>query len=155
MTDQTEIRAKIVAEARSWLGTPYHHLADVKRAGVDCGMLLVRVFVDLGLVSPFDPRPYTQDWMLHRSEERYLGLLLDRARPVDAPSPGDIALFKVGRCYSHGAIVSKVQPLTLVHAVIGFGKVVEEVASTNPQIVERLPTARFASVVGGHVNGAA
>ena len=34
---------------------------------------------DLGLVEPFDPRPYTRDWMLHRGEERYLGFLLARA----------------------------------------------------------------------------
>jgi len=55
------MREKIVAEARSWIGTPYHNCADIKGVGVDCGMLLVRVFVDLGLVEPFDPRPYTHD----------------------------------------------------------------------------------------------
>ena len=42
------MREKIVAEARSWIGTPYHNCADIKGVGVDCGMLLVRVFVDLG-----------------------------------------------------------------------------------------------------------
>ena len=66
-------RAAVVAEARSWIGTPYHHAADVKGHGVDCALLLVRVYCDLGLVEPFDPRPYTRDWFLHRSEERYLG----------------------------------------------------------------------------------
>ena len=40
---------------------------------------------DLGLVEPFDPRPYTRDWMLHRDDERYLGFLLARARLVEAP----------------------------------------------------------------------
>lgn len=30
-------RAAVVAEARSWIGTPYHNCADVKGAGVDCG----------------------------------------------------------------------------------------------------------------------
>jgi cell wall-associated NlpC family hydrolase len=43
-------RATVVAEARSWIRTPYHNCADVKGAGVDCGMLLVRVFVDTGLM---------------------------------------------------------------------------------------------------------
>ena len=51
-------RTAVVAAARSWIGTPYHNCADVIGTGVDCGMLLVRVFVDSGLCAPFDPRPY-------------------------------------------------------------------------------------------------
>jgi hypothetical protein len=92
-------RAAVVAEARSWLGTRYHHAADVKgrQGGVDCAMLLVRVYCDLGLVERFDPRPYTRDWFLHRNEERYLGFLLARSREVRTPLEGDIVLFKVGR----------------------------------------------------------
>ena len=40
-----------------------HNCADIKGVGVDClGMLLVRVFVDLNLCPPFDPRPYPVDW---------------------------------------------------------------------------------------------
>ena len=77
MTLRALTRAAVVAEARSWIGTPYHHAADVKGHGVDCAMLLVRVYCDLGLIEPFDPRPYTRDWFLHRSEERYLGFLFD------------------------------------------------------------------------------
>jgi cell wall-associated NlpC family hydrolase len=92
-TAEGEARAAVVAEARSWLGTPYHHAADVKSAGVDCAMLLVRVYCDLGLVEPFDPRPYTRDWFLHRSEERYLGFLLAHSHEVRALCEGDIVLF--------------------------------------------------------------
>ena len=68
----------------SWIGTPYHHAADVKgrTGGVDCAMLLVRVYCDRGLVEKFDPRPYTRDWFLHRNEERYLGFLLARSCEV-------------------------------------------------------------------------
>ena len=102
----TPARAAIVAAAREWIGTPYHNCADVKGVGVDCGMLLVRVYVDLGLVEPFDPRPYSPDWHLHRGEERYLGHLLARAHGVARPAPGDIVLFRYGRCYSHGGIVT-------------------------------------------------
>ena len=98
-------RDQIVAEALSWVGTPYHHAADVKGAGVDCAMLLVRVFSDLQLAPPFDPRPYPHDWMLHRSEERFLGWVTRFADRVEAPRPGDVALFHFGRCVSHGAIL--------------------------------------------------
>ena len=97
----------VVTEARSWIGTPYHHAADVKGHGVDCAMLLVRVYCDLGLVEPFDPRPYTRDWFLHRSEERYLGFLLGARTRFAMPGLGDIVLFRIGRCFAHGGIVSR------------------------------------------------
>ncbi len=29
--DELTVRARVVAAAREWIGTPYHHMADVKR----------------------------------------------------------------------------------------------------------------------------
>ena len=130
-------RSRVVAAARAWIGTPYHHAADVKGAGVDCAMLLVRVFCDLGLVAPFDPRPYTKDWMLHRDEERYLGFLLERAHEVAAPDIGDIMLFRVGRCFAHGGIVSATEPLALIHAFARARCVLEENVEPNLELVSR------------------
>ena len=66
----------MVAEARTWIKTPWRHMAAIKGAGVDCAMLLAAVYVATGLVKPFDPRPYPMDWMLHRDDERFLGFLL-------------------------------------------------------------------------------
>ena len=148
--DKTHDRAAVVAAARRWLGTPYHHAADVPGAGVDCAMLLVRVFVDLGLVEPFDPRPYTRDWYMHRDEERFLGFLLARAHPVDpstgsGPEPGDVILFRFGRCFAHGGIVTETAPLTIVHAFMRAACVVEEAPQRNAELAERLPQARFFS----------
>ena len=60
----------------------------------------------------------SSDWHLHRGEERYLGFLLARAREVAAPLAGDVILFKYGRCFSHGGIVTRVDPLTIVHAFV-------------------------------------
>ena len=144
---EAEGRRAVVASARSWIGTPYHHAADVKgrKGGVDCAMLLVRIYCDLGLVEPFDPRPYTRDWMLHRSEERYLGFLLARAREVAAPGLGDIVLFRVGRCYAHGGIVMKAEPLTIVHAFANARAVVEDEVRRHSELAARVGTAKFAS----------
>jgi NlpC/P60 family putative phage cell wall peptidase len=144
-TAEGEARAAVVAEARSWLGTPYHHAADVKGAGVDCAMLLVRVYCDLGLVEPFDPRPYTRDWFLHRSEERYLGFLLAHSHEVRALREGDIVLFRIGRCYGHGGIVTGTKPLTVIHAFATTRCVVEDVIARSAELSERLKTAKFAS----------
>jgi cell wall-associated NlpC family hydrolase len=105
---ESEQRAAVVAEARTWIRTPYRHMADRKKAGVDCAMLLVRVFVDTGLVEPFDPRPYSKTWFLHRDAELYLGHVLHYAREIfAAPRPGDIVLCRIGRLFAHGGIVSQ------------------------------------------------
>jgi NlpC/P60 family putative phage cell wall peptidase len=138
-------RAAVVKAAREWIGTPYHHMADIKGIGCDCAMLLVRVFCDLGLVEPFDPRPYTRDWHLHRGEERYLGFLLARAVTVPAPLPGDVILFKYGRCFSHGGIVTGLAPLTIVHAFHPARVVLEEDIERNAEMAARLGLAKFAS----------
>jgi cell wall-associated NlpC family hydrolase len=119
-------RGMVVKEARSWIGTRYHNQGDIKGIGVDCGMLLVRVFVDTGLCEPFDPRPYADDWYLHRAEERYLGFIFDRTKEVAAPLPGDVMVFRYGRCYAHGGIVTSSEPLTIVHAFQPSGRVLEE-----------------------------
>jgi cell wall-associated NlpC family hydrolase len=117
-----ERRAAIVAEARSWVGTPYHHLAGVKGEGVDCAMLLCEVLRTVGLVpADYDPRPYPVQWFLHRSEERFVSQLLERARRTEDPQPGDIAMYRFGRCAAHGAFV--VDDELIVHAYRPSGKV--------------------------------
>ena len=112
---------RIVAEALRWCDTPYHHCADVRGVGVDCAMLLVRVFVDAGLVEPFDPRPYPPDWMLHRDEERFLGWVSRVADPVETPQPGDVVIYRFGRCFAHGGVLDT--PTTMIHADRDAGRV--------------------------------
>lgn len=140
-------RAAVVAAARSWIGTPYHHAADVKGHGVDCAMLLVRVYCDVGLVEPFDPRPYTRDWFLHRSEEKYLGFLFERAREVREAALGDTAVFRIGRLFAHAGIVSRLEPLAIIHAFAPAGFVIEEFLMSG-ELSVKLKTAKFASYWG-------
>lgn len=103
-------REAIVAEARTWLGTPYHHAARVKGAGVDCAMLVAEVLERAGLVPHIAPDAYPADWMQHRNEERFLAVVQTYAlRELDLateqPAPGDVVLYRFGRCFAHGAIV--------------------------------------------------
>ena len=137
MSELTQ-RAAVVAEARRWIGTPYHPCADMRGHGVDCGMLIVRVFVDTGLVPAFDPRPYPPDWHLHRSEEKYLGFVFDRCHEivVNAAMPGDVIVFKYGRCHAHGGIVTAAKPLTVVHAFSSARAVVEEPVARNATLAD-------------------
>ncbi len=119
-------RAAIVAEAATWLRTPYHHQAGVKGAGCDCAFLLIRVFAACGLVPEVDPRPYPPDWHLHRDEERYLGWIRRYAGRIETPLPGDVALWRFGRTVSHAGIV--VEWPTIIHAYRGEGVVLEDAA---------------------------
>jgi cell wall-associated NlpC family hydrolase len=132
---ESEARLAVVAEARSWIGTPYHHRAAVKGScgGVDCGMLLIRVFADLGLIPDFDPGHYPIDWHMHRAEERYLGFVTAHAGPVVVPGPGDVIVFKWGRCFAHGGIITEAEPACrFVHAAARAGFVEETVLSASP-----------------------
>ncbi len=129
------IREQIVAAARAWQSTPFHHAGRVKGAGVDCLQLLVAVYSEVGLLPPVDTGHYPRDWHFHKSEERYLDAVSSHAYQVGVPQPGDLALFKFGRCVSHAAIVID-WPLC-IHAYFGQG-VVEVDAVNGAELAGRL-----------------
>jgi len=118
-------RLAVVAEAESWLGTPYHHEARIKGHGVDCAQILVGVFANVGLIEPMALPHYPMDWNLHRDEERYLDILAHYTRETEKqPQPGDIVVWKFGRCFSHGAVV--VAWPIVIHAYVGSICVLED-----------------------------
>jgi cell wall-associated NlpC family hydrolase len=121
--DEAVARAAFINEALSWLGTPFQDCGDVKGPGgcVDCAMLLVRSAVDTGRFAPFDPRPYSPRWHLHRSEEKFVDWIAGRlgAREVEAPRVGDVVLWQFGRTFSHGAVL--INSAEIVHAYYAAG----------------------------------
>lgn len=118
--NEAQQRSAVVAEALTWLGTPYHHHARIKGAGVDCAQILCAVFEACALVPHIELGNYPCEWHLHHSDELYIGWLEKvGARQVALPTPGDIALFRFGRCFSHGSIV--VDTDTVVHSYLGHG----------------------------------
>jgi cell wall-associated NlpC family hydrolase len=128
-TEEWIERHRVVAEALSWQKTPYLHEARLKDIGCDCITLLAGVFENAGLIARVPIEHYPQDWMHHRDAERYMeGLMQYAGEIARSPQPGDIALWKFGRCYSHGAIVIE-WPLVL-HARPGCGVVQENVWSS-------------------------
>ncbi len=114
---EADLRTAIVAEALSWERTPYHPRAKLKGVGVDCAMFPAAVFNAVGLVPVISP-DYSPQWMLHRDEEQFLSWVTPYAREIDLADvgPGDFAIWKFGRCYSHGAIVIDLPEV--IHAVI-------------------------------------
>lgn len=112
-----EERARVVAIAHSFLRTPYHHYGEVKGHGVDCLTLLSGVFTEAGLIEPVKLPKYSHQWHLNHSEELYLNGLLQYTHEVEIPLPGDIVVWKFGRCFSHGGIV--IDWPTIIHAHLG------------------------------------
>lgn len=100
-----QARKRVCEIAKSYLNTPYHNRGRVKGAGVDCATLLLNVYVEAGLVEDFDPGPYSPQFFLHRGDPIYLQIVERFAREVEAPLPGDIVMYWVGRQFAHGAIV--------------------------------------------------
>lgn len=111
---ENEFRAAVVAEAKTWIGTPYHHHGDLKGIGVDCAMILARVYSNVGAVEFIDPRPYPTDWMLHKDTELYLQQITPHVKETFDPKPGDIVIMKLGRTFSHSGIIT--EGTSLIHA---------------------------------------
>lgn len=114
---ETEARGAVVAEAMSWLRTPYHPEARLKGVGVDCATLLAEVYERAGVLPRIEIEHYPPDWHLHKRAERYLNTVLRYARPIAGPPlPGDVALGRFGQAFAHGAIVVEPGWPAILHA---------------------------------------
>jgi cell wall-associated NlpC family hydrolase len=129
-------REDVVREALGWEGTPYHHRARLRGVGADCAMLPAAVYEAVGLIPRVEP-DYSPQWMLHRDEEQFLGWVTRFAREIarDLVGPGDLAIWKYGRCYSHAAIVIDLPEV--LHAVIRGGGVVRGNADRDEELRSR------------------
>lgn len=133
-----EQRAAVVAEAYSWIGTPYRLGARVKGAGCDCATFIAEVLIACGLAQREDLGVYSQDWFFHDQTDRYLlRLLRHTTKTLEAvafrsfaAAPGDVVLTRThsSKVYSHGGVVTAWP--RLVHAIAP--KVEEIDASTHP-----------------------
>jgi NlpC/P60 family putative phage cell wall peptidase len=90
------VQDKIIAEARSWIGTPYRHQASCKSVGCDCLGFLRGVWREVIGDEPELPPPYSADWAEASGKET----LADAARrhlteiSLDKIEPGDILVFR-------------------------------------------------------------
>jgi len=125
-------RDLIVATARNWVGTPYHHQAAVRGAGCDCLGMIRGVYRELYGSEPEQPPPYTPTWGDYSAEELMLGAA--RRHLVEVASvhkglvlrnavwlPGDVLLFRPrpDAVAKHCAVVTG--PDSMVHSYTGVG----------------------------------
>lgn len=128
------VKDLIIREAESWLGTPYHHHGRIKGVGVDCAMLICKVFENVGATPEVDPGFYSSQFGLHRDEEQFISWVEKYGKEVEGPVEGGIVLFKYGRCFSHGGII--VEGGFFVHAVMKTAMVIKSQLS-EPEYAER------------------
>lgn len=126
----------IVAAARGWLGTRFHHQGRLKKTdkhkgGVDCLGLLIGIAKEVDLRLPdgspavsLDSTDYT-----HHPDTEYLQQQLLRALvpiPIGGIAPGNILLLCIDGFPQHLAIVSDMlQGLGIIHAYAPARRVVE------------------------------
>ena len=115
------VAERVVAEARAWIGTPYHHQASLRGVGCDCLGLLRGIWRAVYGAEPEAPPSYTPTWAEDRGEET----LRDAARrhlveiPLAATAPGDVWLFRWRPTLTakHCGVISA--PGRLIHAYDG------------------------------------
>ncbi|MEM9434921.1 MAG: NlpC/P60 family protein [Pseudomonadota bacterium] len=120
--------AEIVAEAQSWVGTPYRHQASCKGAGADCLGLIRGVWRAVYGQEPEVVPAYSNDWSEPQGEEalwqaaqRHLRLKTPRETAA-----GDVLLFRMreGSVAKHLGIVAALGDTpSFIHAYSGHGVV--------------------------------
>lgn len=121
---------RVIATARGYLGTPFHHQGRAPGVGLDCAGVVVCVAHALGL-SAADVRGYS------RQPDPVLFRALLREHLIELPgegAAGDVLTFWLGR-EQHLAIVTALTPLRILHAWQPAGAVVEH--DCNPLWVRR------------------
>jgi cell wall-associated NlpC family hydrolase len=120
-------RADVVAAARGWISTPFHHQARLRGVGVDCAGLVIGVARELGLVAPdFDVGGYSRvpDGS---SLIRWCDAYMQRSTRADM-LPGDVIVVRFDRDPQHLGLLGDYRHggLSIIHALsLAPAKVIE------------------------------
>lgn len=121
MPMRTVTREQVVATARAWIGTPYHHQASERGVGADCLGLVRGVWRDLYESDAEMPPAYSRDWAEASGEETLLAGAARHltAKAIASARPGDVVIFRLrpGLIAKHTAII--VTDASFVHAIEG------------------------------------
>lgn len=122
----TTTRPQIVAAAREWIDTPFHHQARLKGVGADCIGLLIGLCREFGFVAPdFDvtgyPRSPDGKTLLPMARQHMIEI--DRA----AMQPGDVVAVSFDKEPQHFGILGDYRHggLSIIHAASDPGRVIE------------------------------
>lgn len=124
--------ARVIAVARSWLGTPYHDQASLKGVGCDCLGLARGVWREVVGPEPFQVPPYSRDGGGRGPGGGAAGEVLAcgarRMMPeiaVETAGPGALLLFRMMPQANARHVGILTAPTTFLHAYERLG-VIEE-----------------------------
>jgi cell wall-associated NlpC family hydrolase len=123
---QVDNAQAIIAEGKTWLGTPYHYGARIKGAGADCATFIAQVCITLGLIPDIDIPRESAAHFLKTANPIYLETVLRFCTEITEAEiqPGDLVMYKKPKwpIFTHGAIVVD-WPNAVLHAVQKHGVV--------------------------------
>lgn len=108
-------RDQIVAAARSWIGTPYHHQQSVKGVGCDCLGLVRGVWRDLAGNEPAVVPAYGPSWA-EGGEDKMLNAFGDYLDAAQYVMPGTVLAFRYRRNLPARHVAIATSSLTMIHA---------------------------------------
>lgn len=122
-------RAEVVAEARTWIGTRFHHQARVKGTGVDCINLVMAVGTDLGFGDGAKWENYPEYHGYGKSPNGPLLIegcerFMERIA-IQQALPGDVLVMRFVEEPQHFAIITEAAPMYIVHAYAQVRRVTE------------------------------
>jgi NlpC/P60 family putative phage cell wall peptidase len=122
-------RAQVVAEARTWLGTRWHHQAAAKGIGSDCIGLVAGVARELGIIggAEFQSDPAIRGYGREPDPKMLLSACARYLEPVHLPEIqlGDILVLRFETEPQHFALVSQRGPDYMIHAFAQARRIVE------------------------------
>jgi cell wall-associated NlpC family hydrolase len=123
--EMTVSRPAIVAEAKTWLGTPFVHQGRQKGVGVDCIGLTIGVAMALGIVDATQNRQFPTDYRRQPDPKRMRALLEAHMVSCWPPQIGDWLWLapESGQQALHMVMVASEQ--SIIHAYEFDGFVVE------------------------------
>lgn len=115
-------RRKVIEEARTYIGTPFHHQGRLKKAGVDCVGVLVGVARTLGLTDHDVPAytKYPQGGELMPELEKTLIKI-----SLEDLDYGDVMVFWINRFSRVPQHLALRTDIGMIHTYQSVGKVVE------------------------------
>jgi len=115
---ETQFRAALVAEAESWLNTPYMLTGPIKGVGTNCARFLFAVGKVVGVIpAGAEPEWYAPQMAAHSSEEKLISNIVKYGGvEVFEPKPGDVIVFRTGKAYGHAGLVID-YPTRIIHAL--------------------------------------
>lgn len=139
----TVTRDQFIAEARTWIGTPFQDKGRRKGQGLDCVGIVLCTGHDLG-INDKNGVPFTRDMYTDYSSQptgNFVHLTCCKhliAKAVPAMRAGDVVTMAVPSAPCHvGVIGDSPNGLTLIHAYAGGGSVCMEHVIT-PQWKRRI-----------------